>query len=235
MLRLHAPEADCPDVPASPCSPSASIAAGVPAIRNSGPVARLTLRSVACADSMTATRSWYGESHPSSVAGFGLAARSRSKSPGSRQRRAPAQLCGVPSSEARAQRLLRRACSRAQSRGARRSAAGIHRALRSPRSARLGRRPGAHMDAIDRAEREAEFAAGAIGCDDGVHALARADDRIGRAVIEAARAADAGWLVDPGDQRRAFAPACRDRAAAAAGRAAPRARRSLRRRRAGSD
>ena len=45
--------------------------------------------------------------------------------------------------------------------------------------------------------------------DDRVHALARPDDGIGRAGIEAARAADAGRLVDPRDERRRLAAASR--------------------------
>ena len=64
---------------ASPASPSASIAAGVPAARNSGPVARLTLRSVACAERITATSSSNGVEYSSSVRGSGLSARSREK------------------------------------------------------------------------------------------------------------------------------------------------------------
>ena len=45
--------------------------------------------------------------------------------------------------------------------------------------------------------------------DDRVHALARPDDGIGRAGIEAARAADAGRLVDPRNERRRFLAASR--------------------------
>ena len=43
-----------------PATPSATICAGVPATSNSRAVARLTDLSVACADSTTATSSWYG-------------------------------------------------------------------------------------------------------------------------------------------------------------------------------
>jgi hypothetical protein len=51
---------------------------------------------------------------------------------------------------------------------------------------------GLHADAVDRAGGEAEFAAGAVGGDDGVHLLGGADDGIDRAGLDAQGAADAG-------------------------------------------
>src|SRR5699024_10929027 len=59
-----------------------------------------------------------------------------------------------------------------------------------------------HVDAVDRTHRYAEVAAGALVGNDGVHLLGRADDGIGRADLDAARAADAFVLADEGDFRR---------------------------------
>jgi hypothetical protein len=53
-----------------------------------------------------------------------------------------------------------------------------------------------HRDAIHRAHRQAQVAAGAQLVDDGVHLLRRADDAIHRAGLDAQRAADAPILVD---------------------------------------
>ena len=54
-------------------------------------------------------------------------------------------------------------------------------------------------DAIHRADRYAEFAAGAVGSDHRVAELRGADDCIHRANLDAARAADAGRLIDDGN------------------------------------
>ena len=54
------------------------MAAGVAAALKSLRVARLTLLSVACAESTTATSSWNGVSYSSSVRGCGFRLRSRS-------------------------------------------------------------------------------------------------------------------------------------------------------------
>src|SRR5688572_26953729 len=88
--------------------------------------------------------------------------------------------------------------------------AGLVEAAKTPRALRdrggrqrLGRqaRRRHHADAVDGAGGYAKLAARAIGRDHRVHALARADDRVGGAGRQAARAADAGRLVDPGDER----------------------------------
>ena len=88
----------------------------------------------------------------------------------------------------------------------------MQRALRD-RGARqrLGRqaRRRDHVDAVHGACGHAKLATVAVRGDDRVHALARADDGVGRAGLEAARAADAGGLVDPGDARRRLEPAGR--------------------------
>ena len=63
----------------SPSTPSATMAAGVAATGKSFAVALFTPLSVACADSTTATSSSNGVRCESSDAGFGLAARRRSK------------------------------------------------------------------------------------------------------------------------------------------------------------
>src|SRR6516165_8771701 len=60
-------------------SPSATIWAGVSATANSAGVALLTLESVACADSTTATSNVNGVTYCSSPTGSGLAAAKRRK------------------------------------------------------------------------------------------------------------------------------------------------------------
>ena len=84
-------------------------------------------------------------------------------------------------------------------------------ALRPPRAAALRRAGPArdHVDAVHRAGRHAEFAAAAVHRNDRVHALARPDDGVGRAGVEATRTADAGRLIDPCDVRRRFMAARR--------------------------
>ena len=59
-------------------------------------------------------------------------------------------------------------------------------------------------DAVDRADGNAQLAAGALRLDYRVHALVGADDAIHRAGLDAQRAADAPGLVDPGHVARAF-------------------------------
>ena len=66
-----------------------------------------------------------------------------------------------------------------------------------------------HLDAVDRAAGQAEFAAGTIFGDDRVHALARTDDCVSRTIVEASGATDAGLLVDQRDELRAFVAAVR--------------------------
>jgi len=56
---------------------------------------------------------------------------------------------------------------------------------------RVARRQHSQLDAIDRAGRQAALATVALGCDDGVHLLGSAHDRIHRAGLDAQRAADA--------------------------------------------
>jgi hypothetical protein len=56
-------------------------------------------------------------------------------------------------------------------------------------------------DAVDRADRHAQLAAGALVVDHRVHALGRADDAVDRAGLDAQRAADAPGLVDDGQRR----------------------------------
>lgn len=78
----------------------------------------------------------------------------------------------------------------------------------------LRRRPGGpsggraagifQMDAVHRADRYTELAAGAIGLDDGVHLFVRAEDGVGRAGINAQGAADAPCLVHKGHAARAL-------------------------------
>jgi hypothetical protein len=74
------------------------------------------------------------------------------------------------------------------------------------RRERPGRNAGRwnHAYAVDGAGRNAQLATRAFGGNDGVHALARAHDGVGRAGGQAARAADAGRLVDPCNQWGSF-------------------------------
>jgi len=60
---------------------------------------------------------------------------------------------------------------------------------------------GAHLNAIDRAGRYAQLASRALCCEDRVHELCSADDRIHWARRDALRAADAGFLDDKGHGR----------------------------------
>ena len=127
----------------------------------------------------------------SSVAGRGFAARSRSKS----RRRArgteyPLRGSGVPSSTRLARNRARRSAPLARESRPSRVVRRRTSAACAPAACTCPRAPGGYT--LDRAERQAEFAAGAVGSDDAVHVLARADDRIGWAVVEATRAADAG-------------------------------------------
>src|SRR5262245_57181571 len=64
---------------------------------------------------------------------------------------------------------------------------------RAPRTARRH-----HVDAIDRAGRQAQPAADAPWLDHGVHQPLRADDGVDRTGVDAARAADAARFVDQG-------------------------------------
>ena len=64
-----------------------------------------------------------------------------------------------------------------------------------------------HRDAVDRADRHAQLAAGAELVDDDVHSLGGADDRIDRACLQAERTADAPCLVDPREGARRFGAA----------------------------
>src|SRR5205807_2472512 len=66
--------------------------------------------------------------------------------------------------------------------------------------------PRRHTDAVDRAGRHAQLAARAQREDDGVHLVVCADDRIDRAGRQALGAADADFLIDLRDQRRALDP-----------------------------
>ena len=55
------------------------------------------------------------------------------------------------------------------------------------------------MDAFNRAGRQAQFAAGALRGNDGVHLLGRANNRIHRAGLDTQRATNAGIFVNAGD------------------------------------
>ena len=63
----------------------------------------------------------------------------------------------------------------------------------------IGRSARPHDDAVDRTAGNAQLATGASALEHGVQLAAGADDRIDRAWRQAAGAADAGCLVDPGD------------------------------------
>lgn len=66
-----------------------------------------------------------------------------------------------------------------------------------------------HVYAVNRAEWQAKFTTRTIVDDDRVHALARTDDRVGRAIVEALRAADAGLFVNQRNALRTFVAAVR--------------------------
>jgi len=53
-----------------------------------------------------------------------------------------------------------------------------------------------HIDAIDRAGWQAQFAAGAFVDDDGVHVFRRTENCVDRAGLDAQGTADTGLLVD---------------------------------------
>jgi hypothetical protein len=79
--------------------------------------------------------------------------------------------------------------------------------------ARIRRRPGARgrtqRDAVDRAGRDAELAAGAQRRKHGMHALGPTDDRVDRTRGDAQRAADAGRFIDLREHQRPLAAAGR--------------------------
>src|ERR1700758_3643909 len=184
----------------TPSTPSAAMAAGVLATGKRLRVAALTLRSVVCAESMTATSSSNGVVCRSSVVGVGLAACSRRK---------------IALRVAACIRLgLRGALAGTQQRpplrfvrGETLTVCGVALAvLRGARLARRGGQRGArhHRDAIDRAGRDAQFAAGAQREHHGVHLPAGADDRIDRAGGQTLGATDAGFLIDQRNERRSL-------------------------------
>ena len=122
--------------------------------------------------------------------------------PGARQR---GRDRGLPLSRVARRRdaatALRWRCARASRARAR------ARAMANARGVRVGgastsRPAGDHRDAVDRAGRDAQLAAGAQRRQDRVHALLRADDRVDRAGRDAQRAADARGLVDDGHEQR---------------------------------
>src|SRR5882724_681171 len=71
---------------------------------------------------------------------------------------------------------------------------------------RRGLRLRPHFNTIDRAGRQAELAARAALCQNGVHVLGGTDDGVHRAGRETACAADAAGFIDPRDPRRGFHP-----------------------------
>ena len=101
-----------------------------------------------------------------------------------------------------------------QPRSRRRTAPGGAHSVRAPRPP--ARAPGLpagaraagadERDAVDRADRQAQLAAGAGGLDHRVHALRRTDDAVDRAGLDAQRAADAPGLVDDRERRGPSAP-----------------------------
>ena len=94
----------------------------------------------------------------------------------------------------------------ARAAGGRRSARALRRPARSLQASQPLRagRDLHHRDAVDRAHRHAQLAAGAQRVDHGVHALGRADDAVDRAGLDAQRAADAPGLVDHRQPARAL-------------------------------
>lgn len=93
-------------------------------------------------------------------------------------------------------------------------AAGADEGVALARVLRLGGRPGGpagaaaghvfQRDAVHGAGGHAQFAAGALVFNDGVHALVAAHDAVDRAGFDAQGAADAPGFVDPGHVARAF-------------------------------
>ena len=154
--------------------------------------------SVACADSITATSSSNGVRYASSVVGVGIRARagarrsrraSRDSSACRRARRAPGARplergldrralrlgpCGgvAPRAARRARRSRRLGLAAAGELARRVPRRALHRPAPRPSAAVAGR--GHHRDAVDRAGRQAEVAAGAQRGDHGVHLLRRA-------------------------------------------------------------
>ena len=98
------------------------------------------------------------------------------------------------------------ACSRASR--ARRKRAELEALAREVRVGQRG--DGLERDAVDRAGRDAQLAAGAPRRDHRVHELRGADDRVHRAGLDALGAADADRLVDDRDLRRAVERRSRD-------------------------
>jgi len=94
-----------------------------------------------------------------------------------------------------------------------RSATLASRAMTCTRCIRVAARPRAgcvhHLDAIDRARRDAQLASRAEVRNHRMHALRRADDRIDGAGVDAKRAAYAAALVDDRDTRRPVRAAAR--------------------------
>src|SRR5271157_1936334 len=159
-----------------PPTPSASMAAGVSAVRNRPAVALFTLLSVAWAERITATSSSKGVRYLSSVRGAGLPACSREKMARRFAAffRAPLQSIGV----------------------------GIVACAIEFGLVHGGRRCRTHLDAIDRAWRQTQLAARAPIDENGVQVLGGADDGVHGAGRQAARTADAPRFIDPRDARR---------------------------------
>ena len=83
-------------------------------------------------------------------------------------------------------------------------ALGLRRAPGGPAAA--PRRDLGQRDAVHRADRDAEFATGAVRVDDVMHQLVAADDRVDRTGLDAERAADAPVLVDDREPARTLEP-----------------------------
>src|SRR6201982_3123143 len=184
----------------TPSTPSAAMAAGVFATGNSTPVAAFTLLSVVCAESITATRSSKGEPCTRSGVGGGFAARWRGKIAARVAGRMAGDLvCLLALGEERG--TLLRPGGEARAVGVV-ACAVVARCGRCRRRGQAGARH--HRDAVDRAGRDAQLAAGAQREHHGVHLPLRTDDRIDRAGWQAAGAADAGLFVDLRYQLRPF-------------------------------
>src|SRR6185436_13678403 len=182
----------------SSLTPRSAIARGVRATGNNLRVTAFTLLSVACADRITPTSSSNGVWYSSSVVGFGFAARNRSKilrrlsafiRVPSGLRMGPAFLVGQHRSAirraARDTFVVRRVTLAARG-GWRQCQGGVRRAGEQ----------GQHHDAVHRAGRDAQLAAGAQRRDHGVHQARRANDRVDRTGRQAPGTADAAFLVD---------------------------------------